>query len=544
MGFIVNEFRGSKKGQKQKGFTLVELLIIIAIIAILSVIVIFVLNPAELLRQSRDVNRIADLQTIKSALGLYVIQGGAVVGVASTSYLSLSDSAATSSAGNQCQSMGSSTIPAGWVNHCASPIYFRNADATGWIPVNFSSTAIGSSISQLPVDPLNASSSGKYYVYQTSGLNRFELTASLESQKYQSVATNDGGIYNDLYETGNDLTLANVDYANSFSGINNHNGYGYRRSVTVGSGVAGTLTNFPMLISGTYAYLSASSTGGMVQNANGYDIVFTSDSGCANKLNFEQESYVTTTGNVVYWVQVPSITNGTVIYLCYDNASVTTSQQNIAGTWDSNYVAVYHFASGGSLNVNDSTSNAHNGTATSIATTTGEIGGGMSDAAAGGINTGITTAFGDFMTCLWFNSNNSNSTNQRLLDKSYNTGFWMGENNSATTWGGGVLQTSPPYATFSTLSSMTSWHYLCHERSGTLQTVTVDGTTVTTSTVSGSATDGSTLYIGSTFSFSAAFSGSEDEVEISNIARSAGWISTSYNNQSSPSSFYTLGQAS
>ena len=57
--------------KKQKGFTLIELLIVIAIIAILAVVVVLTLNPAELLRQARDSNRISDFATIKSALSLY-----------------------------------------------------------------------------------------------------------------------------------------------------------------------------------------------------------------------------------------------------------------------------------------------------------------------------------------------------------------------------------------------------------------------------------------------------------------------------------------
>jgi hypothetical protein len=32
-----------------------------------------------------------------------------------------------------------------------------------------------------------------------------------------------------------------------------------------------------------------------------------------------------------------------------------------------------------------------------------------------------------------------------------------------------------------------------------------------------------------------------DEVRVSNIARSAGWISTEYRNQSAPGTFYTVG---
>jgi hypothetical protein len=31
-----------------------------------------------------------------------------------------------------------------------------------------------------------------------------------------------------------------------------------------------------------------------------------------------------------------------------------------------------------------------------------------------------------------------------------------------------------------------------------------------------------------------------DEFRISNMARTAGWIKTSYNNESNPSSFYTI----
>src|SRR3989338_10096227 len=53
------------------GFTLIELLVVIAIVAVLSVVVVLALNPAELLRQARDSNRISDLATLKSALSFY-----------------------------------------------------------------------------------------------------------------------------------------------------------------------------------------------------------------------------------------------------------------------------------------------------------------------------------------------------------------------------------------------------------------------------------------------------------------------------------------
>jgi prepilin-type N-terminal cleavage/methylation domain-containing protein len=61
----------------RKAFTLIELLVVIAIIAILAVVVVLTLNPAELLRQSRDSNRLFDLATIINAINIYnTDQGG------------------------------------------------------------------------------------------------------------------------------------------------------------------------------------------------------------------------------------------------------------------------------------------------------------------------------------------------------------------------------------------------------------------------------------------------------------------------------------
>src|SRR5579864_3505140 len=65
-------------------------------------------------------------------------------------------------------------------------------------------------------------------------------------------------------------------------------GYSYSRAITIDhTKVPNTdQSNFPVLISGTYSYLATTGNGGKVMNANGYDIIFTSDAGGLNPLPF------------------------------------------------------------------------------------------------------------------------------------------------------------------------------------------------------------------------------------------------------------------
>ena len=162
----------------------------IAIIAILAVVVVLTLNPAELLRQSRDSNRLTDMQTLTSAINLYnEDQGGTTgytLGTPGVVYLSVPDPTATSSAGNNCSGLG---LPVSSTTyHCAASSTYRKTNGLGWIPVNFVSTTMGSPLSSLPVDPTNATSSGEYYEYTTDGIN-FEVAAVPESQKYSSQSS-------------------------------------------------------------------------------------------------------------------------------------------------------------------------------------------------------------------------------------------------------------------------------------------------------------------------------------------------------------------
>src|SRR6185369_10345282 len=160
------------------------------------------------------------------------------------------------------------------------------------------------------------------------------------------------------------------------------NGYSYRRAVTIDHNKVPNTdqTNFPILISGTYSYLATTTNGGNVQNANGFDVIFTSDVNCATKLSHEVESYSATSGAVNYWIKVPllSHTTDTTIYLCYGNAGVTTDQSTKTAVWDANYKGVWHLANGSTLNATDSTASSNNGTISDAVAAAGRTGGGAS----------------------------------------------------------------------------------------------------------------------------------------------------------------------
>jgi hypothetical protein len=90
-------------------------------------------------------------------------------------------------------------------------------------------------------------------------------------------------------------------------------------------------SNFPVLISDTYPYLKATDSQALVHNSNGYDIGFYGNSDCvSNKLAWETELYKANTGEVRYWVKIPTLSSSTTFYMCYGNSSISTDQSNKA----------------------------------------------------------------------------------------------------------------------------------------------------------------------------------------------------------------------
>jgi len=185
------------KSQIKKGFTLLELLIVIAILAVLGAMVIFLLNPAETLRKARDSQRISDLGTIKTALGLYLTN------VASPD---LDGSGALICGTNYWSSAGTSTANYVYTSEASSSL----VDGNGWIPVNLSALTGGSPISNFPVDPVNTTGTDQIYRYGCSNSPiGFEVDAKLESTELASSTVKDGGNNSSRYESGMKLNILN-----------------------------------------------------------------------------------------------------------------------------------------------------------------------------------------------------------------------------------------------------------------------------------------------------------------------------------------------
>lgn len=182
-----------------RGFTLIELLLVVAILAILSTVVVVVINPAELLKQARDAIRLSDLGAVNKTLSISQVSA-IPLGSSTIVYVSIPDTSPV------CANLGLPALPTGWFYQCASSSSYLNANGTGWIPVNFNLIPGGSSLSALPIDPVNTTSSGLYYLYVPSN-TKWAIAAGLESQKYLPRAANDSGYDPGRYEIGTDLSL-------------------------------------------------------------------------------------------------------------------------------------------------------------------------------------------------------------------------------------------------------------------------------------------------------------------------------------------------
>ena len=360
--------------------------------------------------------------------------------------------------------------------------------------------------------------------------------------------------------TGSVTTVTSISLTASYASVTKTysvtvSDYTYSRSVTIShSHVPNTdQSNFPFLFNTTSPLFKTVANGGHVNNSHGYDIIFTSDAAGTKKLNHEIESYNGSTGQLIAWVQIPTLshTTDTIIYLFYGNSRITASQENKPGVWNANYEGVWHLPNGTVLSALDSTANGNNGTLVGPpSAVAGEIGGG---AGFNGTNQAITVAAASSINALshsftyelWFKSTNTAQTNTYLLQNSSPTGtqnsiIYNYVSNKIEFFALGYTGSNPRSGSQLTVSD-TNWHKIDYTYNGTTWAGYLDGSQIfATKTTFSLSTHAGPLYIGGADS-GAKVKGGLDEIRISNIARSSDWIATEYHNQSSPSTFYSLG---
>jgi len=357
----------------------------------------------------------------------------------------------------------------------------------------------------------------------------------------------------------------------------NADGYQYYRPITVTSDTniaPGTITNFPMLFSGTYDWLAATSlsANGLLQNENGYDHIYSTSTDCLSPLKYQNVSYTASTGAITDWVNVPTMTAGAVIYICYGNASITTSQADVAGTWaDQSLAGYWQLDDASGTTVHDTSIN--NTTGTWIGTLGSQWASGKIGVGAGSFSVTdnnqlkipafIGSKFNTqlpFTVSFWANPGvqgklGDNSSNPILFNipKDNSTGWATPVLNISTDYSTGDLQKF--YVTFrdsagtsnqspTILYTPGNWTYLTITWDGTNLSMFKDGVSWAQRTPNGfyAATSGTAILLSNNLGgHTTRFNGLMDDVRIYNRSESSNEVTTSYNNQNSPATFYSVG---
>lgn len=184
-----------------KGFTLIELIIVIGLIALLATTVILVINPVKIFQEARDSQRIADLGQMNSAMSLML--------ATSSAQPVLGPDPANCYVYKIGQNCTTRYVSAATSTASATPSQLVNG--TGWVPVNLGPGGATPAISAWPIDPKNDTTS-LFYSYAYDAANSWEFTAKMESARYKQtgsddVESTDGGNKPALFEVGTNVNL-------------------------------------------------------------------------------------------------------------------------------------------------------------------------------------------------------------------------------------------------------------------------------------------------------------------------------------------------
>ncbi len=172
---------------RQKGFTLVEVLIVVAVIAILGAIAVMTLNPAQASQKARDAQRRKDVATYQSIIEQYLEDNR-------SSYSALT-----------------SVTTNGATNSCSGGVL--RASSGTWTTCTYAATQ--------PLDPTNGTSKtittnggttltdDLLYEITVNAAGNYRICAHFESTGNAAALSADGGSYTNSYEIYNNTTTTN-----------------------------------------------------------------------------------------------------------------------------------------------------------------------------------------------------------------------------------------------------------------------------------------------------------------------------------------------
>ncbi|MFX0210170.1 MAG: DUF2341 domain-containing protein, partial [Candidatus Hodarchaeota archaeon] len=323
----------------------------------------------------------------------------------------------------------------------------------------------------------------------------------------------------------------------------------YRKNITIlASQVTADLSNFPVLIELYDSDLQQYS------RADGWDIMFTNASGYQldHEIEFYDRTYNATHAHLVAWVKTDLLDLQDTIISMYFGKSITVKQENPEGVWDGNYMLVQHLHETSGTHY-DSTNNDNNGNTNGSLNqdVTGKIDGaddfdGTNDNVAIGNSPSLNISNAITIEA-WIKDDVGEK--RRIVTKGGEIFVlrtnWNGQLHGYLKKGGSLYHAQ----SLNNLITTGTYHHVILTWDGVSGDHNLrlfhNGTEISSYTTQNSITSPLDSSVGSLFIGSHEtgewWDGEIDEVRISNIARSADWIQTEFNNQNNPVNFYSIG---
>lgn len=315
-------------------------------------------------------------------------------------------------------------------------------------------------------------------------------------------------------------------------------GWQYRKSITIDhTEVAGDLDSFPVLFSTTDPDLTKA-------QADGDDLLFMTGAGAAVKLRHELEVFDQSTGDLVAWVNIPSLSSDedTTFYLYYGNTGCI-DQEYAEKTWNQDFSGVWHLKESTGTRY-DSTGNTWDCISSGTThTTSAKIHGGeIFNQRPDSIYTiSSPESMSQFTMECWVAFSTEEADPATGGDVFMNIhqndpSVFRDEDERYYVWADGNQKIGST-RTFRD----TDWHYVSVVATGSSIMLYVDTVMEGSAAWDGTSSSTNPFYIGDNRLGTDYFFGTIDEVRLSTIARDLDWITTCYQNQNDPVSFINVG---